>query len=415
VSWITVLSGATGTGNGMVTYSVAPNLEPSARHGVLTVASQSFLINQESSSPCTYVVAPTSQSVANGAAATGSFTVSVAPVCPWTAASNVPWITITGGGSGTGNGTVSYQVAANPSASPRTGALTVGDQTVTVTQGGVPCAYSLSPASQSMAAAGGNGSVTLTAPLGCGWTGASNAAWIVLTGGNGQIVGSGGATIGFTVAANTGTLPRTGTLTLAGQTFTVNQSGAPCTYSISPTSQSLGSGAGSGSVSVTAGTGCSWTAASNAAWITITAGASGSGSGNGSVSYSVVANLGTASRTGTLTLAGQTFSVTQAGSVAPPAAPSNLTASVLSSTQVQLSWTDNSANETGFTIERLDGGGNSGYVVVATVGANVTAYTNAGLTGGTSYSFRVRATNAAGASAYSNVASVTTPGLGFSP
>jgi Zn-dependent metalloprotease len=84
-----------------------------------------------------------------------------------------------------------------------------------------------------------------------------------------------------------------------------------CTFSLSPTSASYAATGGTGSVSVTATAGCSWTAASNATFITVTAGASGTG--NGTVSYSVANNTGTSSRTGTLTIAGQTFTVTQAG------------------------------------------------------------------------------------------------------
>ncbi len=87
--------------------------------------------------------------------------------------------------------------------------------------------------------------------------------------------------------------------------------GGTCSYSISPTSASYAAGGGTGSVTVTAGAGCTWTAVSNASFITITGGSSGSG--NGTVSYSVAANAGTTSRTGTLTIAGQTFTVTQAG------------------------------------------------------------------------------------------------------
>ncbi|HEY0546529.1 MAG TPA: M36 family metallopeptidase [Pyrinomonadaceae bacterium] len=87
--------------------------------------------------------------------------------------------------------------------------------------------------------------------------------------------------------------------------------GGTCTFSISPSSASYAAAGGSGSVSVTAGAGCSWSALSNAAFITITAGASGSG--NGTVSYSVASNAGSTSRTGTMTIAGQTFTVTQAG------------------------------------------------------------------------------------------------------
>jgi hypothetical protein len=84
-----------------------------------------------------------------------------------------------------------------------------------------------------------------------------------------------------------------------------------CTYTISPTSASFGASGGSGTVSVSAPAGCSWTATSNASWITITGGSSGSGSGT--VTYSVAPNSGASSRTGTMTIAGQTFTVYQSG------------------------------------------------------------------------------------------------------
>jgi Zn-dependent metalloprotease len=87
--------------------------------------------------------------------------------------------------------------------------------------------------------------------------------------------------------------------------------GGACTFSINPTSASYAAGGGTGSVTVTAGAGCAWTAVSNATFITITSGSSGSG--NGTVNYSVAANGGTSSRNGTMTIAGQTFTVTQAG------------------------------------------------------------------------------------------------------
>jgi hypothetical protein len=83
-----------------------------------------------------------------------------------------------------------------------------------------------------------------------------------------------------------------------------------CTYSISPTSQSFNSSGGTGSVDVTTQSGCSWTAISNVSWITITSGSSGTG--NGTVNYSVSTNTGS-QRTGTITIAGETFTVTQEG------------------------------------------------------------------------------------------------------
>ena len=89
--------------------------------------------------------------------------------------------------------------------------------------------------------------------------------------------------------------------------------GADCTYSISPTNSSITAAAASGSFNVTTNeTYCTWTAVSNAAWITVTGGASGTG--NGTVNYSVAANTG-AARTGTITAAGQTFTINQAAAV----------------------------------------------------------------------------------------------------
>ena len=87
--------------------------------------------------------------------------------------------------------------------------------------------------------------------------------------------------------------------------------GGTCDYGINPTSASFAAAGGTGSVNVTTSAGCAWTAVSNSSFITVTSGASGSG--NGTVSYLVSANTTTSSRTGSLTIAGTTHTVTQAG------------------------------------------------------------------------------------------------------
>lgn len=92
----------------------------------------------------------------------------------------------------------------------------------------------------------------------------------------------------------------------------------------------------------------------------------------------------------------------------PPAAPANLAAAAVSSTQINLSWTDSDATETGFKIERCTGVGCSDYSQIATVAAGVTSYSNTSLTASTSYSYRVLAYNTAGNSEYSNTASAVT-------
>jgi len=92
---------------------------------------------------------------------------------------------------------------------------------------------------------------------------------------------------------------------------------------------------------------------------------------------------------------------------ATPAAPSNLTATAVSTSQIDLTWTDNSGVETGVKIERKTGSSGT-WAQIATVGANVTAYSNNGLTHGTTYYYRVRAYNVNVNSVYSNETYATT-------
>jgi uncharacterized protein (TIGR02145 family) len=90
-----------------------------------------------------------------------------------------------------------------------------------------------------------------------------------------------------------------------------------------------------------------------------------------------------------------------------PVAPSNLTGTVASSTQINLSWTDNSTNETGFKIERKTGTGT--YAIIGTTATDVTTFNDTGLSQGTTYTYRVYSNNAVGNSlTYSNEKILTT-------
>jgi len=178
--------------------------------------------------------------------------------------------------------------------------------------GGGGCTYQLGTTNQNFAASGGSSTVSVIASNGCAWSAMSNDGFITLTG---NTNGTGNGTVHYTVAENSTTNPVTGTMTIAGLTFTVTQAaaggGGGCTFMVSPSLIKLANKGGSKSVSVKAqGTGCDWTAVSNDSFITITAGASGMGSGK--VTFTVPGNTNTTSLVGTLTIAGQTVTVTQA-------------------------------------------------------------------------------------------------------
>lgn len=89
-----------------------------------------------------------------------------------------------------------------------------------------------------------------------------------------------------------------------------------------------------------------------------------------------------------------------------PNAPSALIATTLGTSSIQLDWTDNSANEDGFDIERALSGG--GFAFVGSVDADITTFVDTGLTPSTTYDYQVTAFNSAGSSTASNTATDTT-------
>jgi hypothetical protein len=116
-----------------------------------------------------------------------------------------------------------------------------------------------------------------------------------------------------------------------------DQASVVCTFTLVPTAANQTAASGASSVVLTASaTGCRWTAVSKSAWIIVSLG-SASGTGNGTVSYTVAANPLSANRLGTMTIAGLTFSVTQAGTASPRmwAAPAPIVSGTpLSATQL---------------------------------------------------------------------------------
>ncbi len=307
-SWITVTAGASGSGNGTISYTVASNSTINSRAATITAGGEVFNITQDGI-PCTYSLSPGSNNFdSNGGG--GSFGTTSPTGCTWTASSSDGWVTITAGGSGSGNGTISYTVASNSTINSRAATITAGGQVFNITQDGIACTYSLSAGSNNFDSNGGGASFGMTSPTGCAWTASSSDGWVTITAG---ASGSGNGTISYSVASNPTINARAATITAGGQVFSITQDGIVCTYSLSPGSNNFDSNGGGASFSMTSPTGCAWTASSSDAWVTITGGASGSG--NGTISYTVASNPTINARSATITAGGQVFSITQDGIV----------------------------------------------------------------------------------------------------
>jgi len=221
VNWISGLSPASGQGSGDVEFQVTPNDGSSAREGDIVVNESRVRVSQRA--PCRYNVGPQNQSVNAGADA-GGVTVATQSECGWTATTDVGWINLSSPLSGKGNGSVNFTVSSNGGAE-RTGSIVIAGQQSVVTQASAAqsCAFTISPTNQIIDAAGGPGmAVAVSTQSGCRWAASSNAAWITVASGTS---GTGNGSVGFTVGTNTGAT-RTGTLTIGGHAFTVNQAAA---------------------------------------------------------------------------------------------------------------------------------------------------------------------------------------------
>lgn len=252
---------------------------------------------------CSYNLSPPSANFTAAGASNQLLGVIAGSGCAWTADPSDAWITISAGQSGTGPGTLTYSVAVNQGPA-RNGSITVETKTFPISQAN-GCTYQLQPATQNFPPLGGTGGVAVTAFATCPYSAISNAPWITITSGEDYF---GSQVVEFAVDANPGN-PRTGTLTIAGQTHEVTQDGG-CTYVLAPDFADAGSAAAVGSFTVTANEACAWTAVSTEPeWLIVTSGTSSQG--DGVVQYTIVGNTGPA-RSARIDVADSSFDVTQA-------------------------------------------------------------------------------------------------------
>jgi hypothetical protein len=322
--WMSITSGASGSGGGTVNVTVSSNPTNAVRTGTVTIAGLSVSVQEQGLEACTVDISPSSASF-NKDDATGSFAVSASGSCPWSATSNSAWLRVTAGGPGTGNGSVSYSVERNRDVTDRTGTIAVGERIFTVTQAGdkPSCEYSVAPVELTPCmSVPYNLTTTITTQQGCTWTANPDASWITMDGGQS---GTGSGTISFRVSDNWDA-PRQGVVMVrwptptAGQNVRVLQAG--CLYAVSTTAVSVSAAGGPGRFDViqqsfpnTCGgplqNACRWSAQSDAAWITVTTAMPQAG--DNPVSFTVASNDSTSARTGTITVRDQVVRITQNG------------------------------------------------------------------------------------------------------
>ena len=397
-AWITVDSGAGGTGNGTVNYTIARNSTGISRIGTIIIAGQTFTVTQDA---CGIAFTPANAAI-NTPGGTFSIAVSAPAGCAWTAATNTPWITINSGASGTGDGVINYSVPKNPVTTTRTGAISIAGQTLTVTQFACPGnpetliydddvvnsggsggynVVRLTPASypatlktvqvyftdswgttgRNLTIVAGkntdgdtniNGSIEQEIPANSGTTRNAYATFTLPTP---MTISKGDFVVGFKVTEVSGFFPlaaetaapnRGRSYYWNGATF-VNVAGSdfkirgqyttdcPSGSISSPAPPTFGDGGGSGTVNVTSNG--VWTAFSDDDWITITGSTNRAdnrttdydGTGNGTVNYTVAPNTSGAPRVGSMSIAGNVFNVNQ--SLVPTAAAADVSGRILTS------------------------------------------------------------------------------------
>ena len=254
--------------------------------------------------PCAYAL-NTNSAAWTAAGGSGSVNLNTGSGCAWTVVNTNSWITIavTNGSSAA---TIGYSVSANPGLNTRTGVVVIAGQNFTVTQQGIVCAYALSPTGATNSSAASTNSLSVITTNPCPWSVNNTNPWITLIAGTN---GTGNGIVTYALTENFSINPRTGTVSIASEIFTIKQSGVVCTYALSPAGRSHLSAATTNTVSLITSNPCPWSVSNTNSWITILSASNSTGSGI--LTYALSENLSLNERVGAFFLGGAMFTVTQ--------------------------------------------------------------------------------------------------------
>ena len=234
----------------------------------------------------------------------GGGTITVSGTDAWTAVSDSTWITVKSGASGDGDGKVMFTVSENTTADTRIGHINItGDNVYTITQYGYT--GSISTSSTTCDLGGETGTITVTVDAGVTWSATPNVDWITVTPTSGRSVGS----VTYTVLPYNGVVTRNGSITIAGCTFAVTQTGVD--VNIEPKVAKVESDADIVQIAITALAGTKWAVTPNASWISVLD--KEQGYGDYVLTLAVNANPSFARRTGTVAVGTATLTIVQNG------------------------------------------------------------------------------------------------------
>jgi hypothetical protein len=260
----------------------------------------------DATAPCSYYLTPGS-AIFYGAGIVNLALTSPSG-CAWTATPSDTWITTVNPSAGTASAPIAALLTANNTTATRTGTITVGNQSFTITQPSTSCQYSVDNNAFVLPASGGQVTVNVTAGTGCPWSVVPGGLTVV-SGGS----GSGNGPVTLSAPPNSG---------MHAVTYTANVGPTPvtvvvaedCTYSLSPLT--IDGTVINFSITVTASNAaCIWTDSTTAAWLT-PAGYN-TGTGSGTISFYGSTNHTGAIRTANIAIGSQSFTLTQTEDTLP--------------------------------------------------------------------------------------------------
>ncbi len=311
VDWITV-STTSGTGTRSLNFTVARYDEVSTRSGTLTIADNTFTVNQAGRRMQLTSYSATSDYFAE----TIKIRVNALAITEWSVSVNADWMTISDAGNGRGGDEVKVSLAENPSYNERNGVVTIGTEQFAVRQlGRTALVFKINPTEVPTFGADGTSGerITVTATPDLGWTASSSADWIELY--SGYASGSGNGNVVYKVKPNPTLYPRSGTITVtaadsavAVKRLEISQEAAVASltvdeYEFEAAGESLTIGVNTGSI-------VGWNVINSLEWLSVS-GLSMVGPAN--ITLTASANTSVQPRSGTIRIADHDFRVSQKG------------------------------------------------------------------------------------------------------